>query len=429
MDSNNLRLTAVANEWHARPTPVLEAPLRVSHLVVLRDRSAPEDPAFRRFCENASVAVPSADARYHLVNVDACLIKWERHTEALSYTIQVPAAAAQPFANPALDFLQSEFRDPLVQQAFFGVHVEVIKPPGDEDPMAYRLAQSVLGTTQLYGGLMNDGEVAMWTGLRLDANGFMRLLVVDLDCKNERISRLIFRLLDTESYRLLAMLGLPVAREVMTELNALENELDSVMERLSAAGSEEQEALLQQISKLAARTEHIGATHSYRFAASQAYADIVERRLSDMEETKSGSVQRYGNFLLKTLRPAMNTCSAADRRISGLGERVSRAARLLNAIVDTQRKAQNLAIQRSAERSSRLQLRLQQSVEGFSIMAISYYAVGLLGYALKAAGDVGLTVPKDLITGIAAPVVVIVVWLSVRRVRHRVVSDDSAKPS
>ena len=69
-------------------------------------------------------------------------------------------------------------------------------------------------------------------------------------------------------------------------------------------------------------------------------------------------------------------------------------------------------------RRARLQLRLQETVEGLSVVVLSYYLVGLLGYGFKAAKAAGVTVDTDLATGLAVPVVLAGVWFGVRRLRR-----------
>jgi uncharacterized membrane-anchored protein len=66
------------------------------------------------------------------------------------------------------------------------------------------------------------------------------------------------------------------------------------------------------------------------------------------------------------------------------------------------------------------QLRLQQAVEGLSVAAISYYMIGLFGYAGKAAKAAGLPVNPDLLTGLLVPVVAVCVWLGLRRMHKTI---------
>lgn len=69
-------------------------------------------------------------------------------------------------------------------------------------------------------------------------------------------------------------------------------------------------------------------------------------------------------------------------------------------------------------RRAKLQLRLQETVEGLSIAAVSYYLVSLVGYLAKGMKSFGLPLSPEQITALSIPVVVVLIWLGVRRVKR-----------
>ena len=123
--------------------------------------------------------------------------------------------------------------------------------------------------------------------------------------------------------------------------------------------------------------------------------------------------------MARRLTPAVATCDTASRRLHRLSERVAQASALLSTRVDIARERQNQALLASMDRRAKLQLRLQQTVEGLSAAAIVYYVVGVLGYLAKAAKAGGLPLQPDLLVGLAVPVVAVFVILALRRARHR----------
>lgn len=417
-----LQRIALSNEWHARPNLSLPAPFRCTHVVALRSETTIEESreAFGVFCTEHGQGQPAAGSRHHSVQIGSCLIKWEGHTEANSHTLLVPGNGQSPFAESAIDFLDDGKRSELLEEMFIGVKIEVIGTGVGAGHDNLALVQSLLGAQVIYGGAMSENCAEVWSAFRLDAEGFVRLVVIDRGISEERLARLMQRLLEMETYRMLAMMALPRAREVMATLGELEPQLDEVMRQLaSSAGDVAQEQLLRRITAISARAEHVAAANAYRFAAARAYYGIVDRRIKETSEKKLGSHQRYSNFLLRSLQPAMRTCDAAERRTHELAERVARAANLLGSMVDMVQKKQNQDLLETMTDRATLQLRLQQAVEGFSIFAISYYAVGLLSYGLKSAKAIGVGIDPDLATGIAAPLVFAVVWLTIRTVRRR----------
>jgi uncharacterized membrane-anchored protein len=413
---------ALSNEWHARPSLSLPSPFRCTHLVALRSETSLEESrrSFAAFCADHGQGQPAADSRHHSVQIGSCLIKWEGHTEATSHTIMVPGNGQPPFAESALDFLDAGKREELMDDMFVGVKIEVLVAGAGDRDVTVEYARSLLGARQIYGGTMSENGAEVWSAFRHDAEGFVRIVVIDRGISEGRLSRLLQRLLEMETYRMLAMMALPRAREVMAELGELEPQLDEVMGQLARRRDESaHEELLRRITAISAQAEHIAAANAYRFAAARAYAGIVERRINECDEQRLGSYQRYSNFLMKTLQPAMRTCDAAERRTHEVAERVARAAGLLGSMVDMVQKKQNQAILETMAERATLQLRLQQAVEGFSIFAISYYAVGLIAYGLKSAKALGSPVDPEVATGFAAPAVFALVWFSVRTVRRR----------
>lgn len=412
----------LSNEWHARPQLTMPSPLRCSHVLCLRGTDTVEDSrrAFGDFCLQQGQTGPGSDSRHHSVQIGTCLSKWEGHTEADSYTFMVAGNGEPPFSADALDFLDAELKEQLLQRLFVGVHLEVLKAGESAPGSDLQRIRGLLGSESHYGGSIADGRGEIWSSFRLDAAGFTRVLIMDRGLGEARLSRYLQRVLELESYRMLAMLALPKAREVMGQLSKLEPELDTVMSQLAVSSDEGiQESQLHTLSGLAARVEHIVAANAYRFAAARAYAGIVERRIGELDEQQAGAAPRYSTFLSKSLFPAMRTCDAAERRTHELAQRVTRATQLLNSMVDMVQKKQNQEILESMDERATLQLRLQQSVEGFSIFAISYYAVGLLGYLLKSGKVLGLHADPELFTGLSAPVILAVVWLSVRSVKRK----------
>lgn len=410
------------NEWHARPNIRLPHPLRCSHVVALRkDRS--ETDAWHdinRFCQQQDQSGPAQGSRYHVVEIGSCLLKWESHTEATSHTLLVQGNATPPFSETALDFLDQAKRAELLEGMFVGVHVEVLPSPGPEDPAGYELARSLLGSRNLFGGVMSDNTANVWSAFRLDAAGFVRLVIIDRGISERRLARLLQRLLDMEMYRILAMKALPSARAVMSTLDELEPQLQAVMTELAASSDlGSRERALARITDLAAQVEQTASANSSLFASARAYSSIVERRAEEVREEIVSGNQRYTNFLMRALAPAMRTCDAAERRVGELAQRVARSANLLSTMVDIEQSRQNQRVMSSMADNAKRQLRLQQAVEGFSIFAISYYAVGLIKYSLDAAASAGVPIDSKLLTGLAAPAVFALVFLSIRFVRRR----------
>ena len=414
----------LSNEWHARPVANLATPFRCTHQVIKRCGSAAESRRqFAELCKQHDQSAPSDESRHHVVQMGSALIKWEGHTEADSITHLIPGNGAPLFSEAAKQFSPTELEKCFGDDVICGVHIEVLKQA--VDVMDMEAIRAALGSNEIYGGPIADGNAALWSSFRLDADGYARIVMIDHSLPPAAAGRYLQRVVETESYRLQAMSALPLARKTMGELSQLEEELKPLMDQLTLTESDtDHEILLTNLSLMAARIEHLAAASSYRFAAARAYSRIVEQRLNELREERVITQPRYSLFLLRTLEPAMRTCEAAERRIEELAERVSRALTLLNSMVDMLQTRQTNAMMQAMSKNAEIQVRLQQAVEGFSTFVISYYALGILDYVLEGLHSGGyLPVAPKLILAVAAPLMLAGVWYLSRRVRKRLTGD------
>jgi uncharacterized membrane-anchored protein len=243
------------------------------------------------------------------------------------------------------------------------------------------------------------------------------VLVRDIDLRMRQTGRLVQRILDMESYRMMALLGLPPAREHGRELAQLDAELAALTGRINALrGTGEERELLEALTRLAARIEHVIAQTSARFSATRAYYGLIQRSIAHLREERLPGLQTFDEFVERRLAPAVRTCGD---RLAALSTRVSRASDLLRTRIDIGIAEQNRDLLASMDRRARLQLRLQQTVEGLSIVVLSYYGVGLVGYLAKGLKGAGVALDADLVTGIAVPVVIALVFAGMHRLRKR----------
>jgi uncharacterized membrane-anchored protein len=257
------------------------------------------------------------------------------------------------------------------------------------------------------------------TEFRIGADGFERMLVIAPENTTEtRAGRISQRLLEIETYRLMALRGLPVAKQLGPMLSESEEALAAITARLENKSASDQE-LLDTLVSLAARVERATAEHNYRFSATRAYDTLVSQRLKELRETAIPGTQTLGEFMQRRLSPAMATVAATAQRLGSLSERVSRTSALLRTRVDIATEVQNQQLLEKLTRGQELQLRLQSTVEGLSIAAISYYVISLLLYGGKALKAVGVPINPEIVVGALVPLVLWAVWRTTRRIHAR----------
>jgi uncharacterized membrane-anchored protein len=415
----------LAAEIHSRPFLRLEAPETITHLAVYRasesdPRSAhgPSQHALlAQLCAHFGVAAPNVAANHFYHDFGRFRLKWECHTEFATYTFTekiVPGLpTAQAFKRVPLAHLPQSWLLSLNGRLMAAAHAVLER--GAADPA--ELQDAFKGNMQVGSRVMQGGEV--WTDFAIQSDGFSRFVLRDVDMRAQQAGRLAQRVMEIETYRMMALLGLPAARTVSAALDDIEAELATLAERMVDGEAPEEQDLLERITRLAARLEKLSLDNGYRFSAAKAYYRLVQARIEELREARIEGVPTVEEFMERRLTPAMNTCEATAARQDALVRRIANVNDLLRTRVSIVQETQNRQILQSMDRRAAQQLRLQQAVEGLSVAAISYYVVGLLGYAGKAAKGLGLPVNPDVLTGALVPIVAGAVWLGLRRMHKQ----------
>lgn len=415
---------ALTNEVHARPFAAVTAPDRISQVaMVTGEGGAATDRAhLERLCREFGVDGPPPGASHFYRDFGPFRLKWERHTEFCTWGVFV-RGGDEPFAAPAWDALPAEFAAALPGSRLVAVHVDVQPAAAAPEELGRYFDSEYLAGSEVAGG-----AAEAWTDFRIHHDGFGRILVRDRSLTPRQAGRLVQRLLEIETYRMMTLLAFPVAREVAPAISAVDRELAAITEGMrDMANLGDERRLLEQLMGLAVDIERVTAQSTYRFGAARAYYALVGRRIEELREWRIEGVQTIAEFMDRRLSPAVRTCLATADRLEAVAVRLARAGTLLRSRVDIALEAQNQALLASMDKRARLQLRLQATVEGLSVAAISYYVIGLVGYALKAAEKAGAPVSAEVGIGVAIPLVVLVVWALVRRVRRHI--SESAGPA
>jgi uncharacterized membrane-anchored protein len=278
------------------------------------------------------------------------------------------------------------------------------------------------------GGAVAEGRGWAYADFRIRDDGFTRFLVLNREMGLGQAGRMVQRLLEIETYRMMALLAFPVARRTAPDLAAMERELAAIVERIAGAAPEDEARLLDDLTRLAARVEHLQGATRFRFEAAEAYDALVARRLSELREVRIAGLSTIEEFLHRRLAPAMATCRSTSRRVGNLAGRLTRASALLRTRVDIAREQQNQQILQAMNRRGRLQLRLQQAVEGLSVVVITYYGVSIVGVLAKAAKAAGSDWNPDVVMGISVPLVAAAVFFGVHRVRLALEGEEGSAP-
>ncbi len=412
---------AMVNELHARPFPVLEAPCMAAYIAIKEPvEAANRDRALDRahllaLLDRNGAPHPQPEATHCAGPIGRSELKWESHTEFVTYSAFTPGLSARAFDPIEAEVFPAEWVASAPGKRLTSVLIRVETLPEGEGELVARLDDWFVAESLAVARVV-DGAAVIAGDFRIDPAGHMRFAVfVQPGTGGRRVGRIVQRLCEIETYRAMSMLGLMRSRQLTAQLNTLDPRLAALVGALDET-EPSPDAALHNLLAISAELESLAVKFSFRFGATAAYEAILNQRVQILREERVAGRQTFGEFMMRRYDPAMRTVKSAEKRLKEMAERAERAAELLRTRVDVERSAQNQKLLESMDRRADLALRLQHTVEGLSVVAISYYAVSLAAYLAAPLGDV-LGMTKEALTAALVLPVVGAVWFMVRRIR------------
>lgn len=413
----------LSNELHARPFPEVSSNARAAYLAIRaagdaarRDRDL-DRAHLLALLDRYGAAHPAPGATHYIGPLGKYRLKWESHTEFVTYTIFAEGVADRAYDKGTFDLFPEDWLATAPGERITSALIRV-ETLTDSTEITSRVDQWFERESLAVAHVL-DGAVVVAGDFRIDEAGHIRFAIFPTpDCGQRRIGRVLQRLCEIETYKTMSMLGLMRARQVVKELADIEKELADLMTAMTEKNDTPAEALLDDILGLSTRIEQIVTKSQFRFGATGAYEAIVTQRIEVLREERFMARQLFSEFMMRRYDPAMRTVKAAKAQLESLAERTARAANLLRTKVDVGRQEQNQKLLESMDKRADLQLRLQETVEGLSVVAISYYAVSLVGYVIyPLLKPLGMS--KGVALALATPVVIALVWLGLRRLKKQ----------
>ena len=413
----------LANELHARPFPSLKAPCTAVFLAIKqpsdaakRDRAA-DLAHLTALLDRYGAKHPQPGATHYFGEIGRHSLKWESHTEMVTYTVFTEGVSSRPFDPVDFEVFPEEWlaRAPGVRIASAMIRVV---PWASRDATRADIDNWFVDESVAMARVLDDAAV-MAGDFRVDPAGHLRFsLHVAPSTGERRIGRVVQRICEIETYKAMSMLGFARVREMGRQMGETDSQLSRLIDDMTG-GTQPAEETLQSLLRVSAELESLVAQSSFRFGATAAYEQIVNQRIAVLREERFEGRQTFAEFMMRRYEPAMRTVRATKDRLSAMADRAMRAGELLQTRVDVERSAQNQALLESMDKRADLQLRLQRTVEGLSVVAISYYAVSLAGYLLYPLTDM-LDVSKGMVTAAVTLPVVGLVWWMVQRIRNKI---------
>ncbi len=412
----------LSNELHARPFPTINVPGTAVFLALKPPKDAARRDRDKDFAHLISLLDrhgaphPQPGATHYFGDLGRYRLKWESHTEFVTYTVFSDHLSARAYDPADFEVFPDDWLKEAPGERITSAMIR-IEPLENDGALREKIQDWFVPDSVAVSKVLNDAAVIVGD-FHIDPAGHQRFLVaVAADTGPRRVGRVVQRLCEIETYKAMSMLGFARARELSADMGRFDGMLSDLITEMS---DEQQPAedTLHKLLNLSAEVETMTARMSFRFGATKAYEKIVHERITVLREARFEGRQSFAEFMMRRYDPAMRTVRSVESRLIAMSERALRAGDLLRTRVDVERSAQNQALLESMDRRADLQLRLQHTVEGLSVVAISYYAVSLVSYLLyPLAGAVGIS--KGLLTALVVLPVVGFVWWMTRRIRKK----------
>ena len=426
-DASDLR-QSLSEELHARAFYDFDGAGRFIRFVYLvgNDDSAVLNYV-NDYLRSRALSPVQAAEKFYRIELDGFALRVERHTEFLTISFVEKGLKVQTgiskdaFREESLPHMPFAWARNAPAALFHAIWVEV----GGQPPT--KLEQSdmlqVLDSRAVASNNFSDAAAQVHFAFDIDSAGYSRVVVFNKSIEAIRMGRIVQRIVEVETYRLLSLLGLATVKAYSTRLTDIEEVLNGLTNDLAKEIKKpdgQVQQLLTVLSSQAADVEDIYSRTSYRLSATKAYLGILTGRLERMQLTRLSGFQGVRGFLDRRMTPAMDSCTAFSERLASLSQRINRAGALLRTQTELVIQRQNRDLLQSMDQRAKHQLRLQQTVERLSIAAVTYYGVGLVGY-------IAVSLPIDqwglslsYIKAGAVPIIALAVWMAIRKVKETV---------
>lgn len=412
----------LSNELHARPFPSVSAGSRAVFLALKHREGAGPEAAQADFAhlvdllDRYGAPHPQPEATHYFGTLGRFRIKWERHTEFVTFTLLQEGVSERAFDPHDFDVFPEDWlaAAPGLRITSASLRIEAQKEAGT---IKRKVGDWFVQESLAVSAVLDDAAVVAGD-FHIDPAGHTRFAIFVAEGVGQgRIGRIMQRLFEIETYKAMSMFGFAHVRDLSARMGELDRELTQLMTQMQSA-SGLAEVQLDKLLHVSTELEALQASSSFRFGATEAYEAIVNQRIAALREVPFEGRQTLAEFMMRRFDPAMRTVHSTKARLQSMAERAIRAAQLLRTRVDVDRSAQNQRLLESMDRRADMQYRLQETVEGLSVVAISYYAVSLATYLLYPLTELTGLSKGSITAGVTLPVVLLV-WLGVRRIRKK----------
>ncbi len=428
------------DELHARPYIKLGNNLRTFHFAYLIKENDEKKSwnYLDKFLRKINFQkLTNESSKYWVAEGKDLTVRYECHTEFISLTLIYPNKIENKnkpklFDENFLNLLPIEFLENFPGDHFLSTWIEMVPSNFNFRPIDI---EDFFYHDNFAGSNVAEDGANVFMSFKSDrtdflGSGFRRVFIQNKNLRTRRTGRLLQRIVELETYQVLSLLGLPQVRQEASNLSNLEKQITEITKSVSKTAKKnlnkksidypDYQKDLNELSYVVAKIEEIDSSTNYRLSATAAYYKLVEQRIQDLREERLESFQTSYEFLSRRLQPAIRTTEAFSRRLESLATRAQRADNLVRTQIEMGVQIQNKNLLESMELRARAQLRLQETVESLSIVAITYYIVGLLSTLVDPINFEKFFISRTVFLALCVPIILILIWYIAKMVRKKI---------
>lgn len=398
-------------ELLARPFPVVAGQVIVSHRAIwfTAEESSAHQAAVAALATREEVVTNFEDHGCQVLRLGAVELRIEPHAEFTTFTVFAPQSGL-PFSESAMDHLQHGWLDGIPGRIIASVEIasELVSAGDAGTAKTMERVLDFFGQERIVGGWVVERVASAWSHFRPDERGATRFLVQIHRLTSGRYGRLLQRLVEIETYRMAAMLSVPLAREVLPEIQALEARHISLVKCIGEMNDERGAVQLADLTSLSLTVERLKLRCGSRFSLTKNYAKIVTARIRELREEQVPGYQTIGEFFDLRLIEAMRTSERVETELDELSASLQATTQLLRTAVEVHR--QNPIMLANDPPPRVTQPKWQRHFDVILMVILTSCLANLLKLVIEGIRVIGIPLNSSLVTTLALPFLGYAVW-------------------
>ena len=367
-------------------------------------------------------------------NGDRLILIWQAHTEYYNYQLwHVPSQASGTVSFGPLTFPDYSF--PVEPLGSVVCHLDILLDAGllpSRPDLRARLPGPVL-----YGSSILGEQTSVVTSFTPDDQGRERYWVSVGPSQGDpsRLKDIVDAIVRIETYYHLLLMQKPLFSAAIDQVYKFEQvhlkQREIITSHIGHANSETLQRWLNSLTQDLLKTNRMAGTLHFELSASIPYDKIVHTTLTSIAEHPMDSYRPISDYVLSGITGVAEGYQQLLRRIDTLRGGFEGIIAIIRTRIDLIVQAQNLSLLQSVDKTTKSQVLLQHTVEGLSVIVITYYLAGLGGYVFKGLQEVGWLTNSNLATALFVPVAIglafVITTVSRKYLHKKLADEESAK--